>query len=376
MLKRLSRGRKSRQRLTAEQTIRAFVKMHAQDENAGDALVLRHLIQLISARVPTRLYLGEWPQTFVRQLALTGNAAVTALEGRSAASLVLDILRARIHGDLCYYFLTAGAPHGERTLKQFAADIFRISWLACLAALGVRICQVGVSFEDIGPRHARVLRWRSRLLFASVPRDDISRRYMRSLGIRTTGIMPDVTLNMFSTPPRPRGDSRTRVAFSFRVDKYPDIKHRLSEIVTDLASQCTGQADLFFVAQVSRDVTFMRELATAAEAAWPERVHFADCHQDIDGAFSIYQQCSVVLSNRLHALLPSLKEGATPIALLVPERDPKIVGVLESIGLGDYALDVRSVAVSEISRLMAPINFDGLDVAASLNQFFDELLLS
>ncbi|WP_460359403.1 polysaccharide pyruvyl transferase family protein [Mycobacterium sp. ZZG] len=353
---------------------RAFINMHAQSENAGDALVLRELIQLVSSRVPADVYLGKWPEGFVRQLNISENSAVFPHQDRRPAGLVWDVMRARVAGWRCYYFLTAGAPHGERTLKQFGSDLLRIGWLAVLAALRVRICQVGVSFENIGPRHARILRWRSRLLYASVPRDNISQSYMRSLGIRVTGVMPDVTLNLFRTPTTPYGSKRDAVAFSFRNDKYPEIRGRARELVIQICASAPADTQFLFVAQVARDVGFMLELAELAEEAHPGRVKFIDAHQDIDKAFATYRTCSAVFSNRLHALLPSLKEGATPFAMLVPGRDPKIEGVFESIDLSDLVFDVKSTDFRELSERMVPIKFEGRVAAQELNSFFDSLL--
>lgn len=353
---------------------RAFINMHAQAENAGDALVLRELIQLVSSRVQTELYLGNWPEDFVRQLRVSDTAAVTAHRGRKAFSIVNDVIRARMSGQRCYYFLTAGAPHGERTIRQFVLDLIRVCWLAVLAASGVLICQVGVSFENIGPRHARILRWRSRLLHASVPRDRFSHSYMQELGIRTTGIMPDVTLNLFRTPTTPYEQPRKQIAFSFRVDKYPAICERLCEIVKDVCEASREDIEFVFVAQVRRDIAFMKELAKVGSTAAPGRVTFADCHQDIDEAFAIYRRCSTVLSNRLHALLPALKEGASPVAMLMPGLDPKIAGVFESIGLQEQVLDLSTAKFKQIQGHMRPIAFDGRAVAEELNQFFDGLL--
>lgn len=359
----------------SEGPTRAFVNMHAQSENAGDALVLRELINLISSRVPTDLYLGNWPDTFVRQLGVLGNSAVTTHPGRNTVGLVSDILWARLQHCRCYYFLTAGAPHGERTLKQFLGDLIRIAWLAVLAAFGVRICQVGVSFESIGPRHARVLRWRSRFLHASVPRDETSYSYMRDLGIRATDIMPDVTLNLFLSPRTLYESARNRIAFSFRTDKYPDIRSNLVDIVTSICTEAPENTQFLVVSQVRRDETFMRYLYDVIASDWPGRVEFVDCHRDIDKAFALYRTCDSVLSNRLHALLPALKEGATPVALLVPELDPKISGVFDSIGLNGQVLDFSSLSAESVHRRMAPIAFEGSDIAKILNEFFDKLFV-
>lgn len=353
---------------------RAFINMHAQTENAGDALVLRELIRLVSWRIPADVYLKDAPEAFIQELDLDDNSSVTAHRGDATITLIRDIVKARFGRWRCYYFLTAGAPHGERTPKQFVTDIVRIIWLALLTALGVRVCQVGVSFENIGPRHARILRLRSRILYASVPRDQITYDYMGQLGIRATAIMPDVTINLFATPPTPYGHERRGIAFSFRVDKDSTTRVSIKQIVKEVCEDAQPDNDLIFVGQVARDIPFMRELADFALSIRPDQVRFLDCHQDIDAAFATYRTCSAVLSNRLHALLPALKEGASPVALTVPALDPKITGVFESIGLAERIIDVRTAKLTDIRPWMDPMTFDGSVVARELNKFFDELL--
>ncbi len=354
--------------------IRAFVNMHPQINNAGDALVLRELIALVSSRVPADVYLGGVPDSVVRQLNLEHSARVH--RGRVSGRLVMDIMKARIGGSRCYYFLTAGAPNGERTVRQFLVDVIRIAWLAVLNLAGVRICQVGVSFERIGRRHATVLRWRSRLLYASLPRDRLTYDYARKLGIRVTGVMPDVTINMFASPTVPYGSRRHAIAFSFRIDKYPWLRKRLTELVEDICRRTEEADEIVFVAQVVRDSPYMRELAEIAARIRPGRVRFLDCHDDIDAAFTTYSTCRAVLSNRLHALLPGLKAGATSLALIVPELDPKIVGVFESIGEEERVFDFRAVETTDLAEWMRPVAFDGSAFAYELNAIFDELLES
>lgn len=353
---------------------RAFINIQTQFENAGDALILRELIKLVSARVPTEVYHGAAPWSFVDQLDLTANTSTSTHADGALVKLVRDLLRARLGGWRCYLFLTPGAPNGERTRKQTATDLLRIGLLVFLRLVGVRICQVGVSFEHIGPRHARLLRWRSRLLFASAPREPIGYKYAKDLGVRVTGMMPDLAFNLFSVPSGRGPGPANALAFSFRVDKDAGTRARVKQIVLDVVNASTPGEQLIFVAQVGRDVHFMREVAEMADQARPGQVRFVDCHSDIEKAIATYSECRAVLSNRLHALLPALWGGAAPIALTVPELDPKISGVFTSIGLEGRVFDIRAVEYKEIQPLMSHPQFAGDAVASELNKFFDELL--
>lgn len=353
---------------------RAYMNIHTQFENAGDALILRELIRLVSSRVPTDVYLGQAPDGFVQQLDLDGNNAVTAHRGQASVGLIRDIFKARLGGWRCYLFLTPGASNGERSRKQFAFDIIRLVSVAMTTLARVRICQVGVSFENIGARHARLLRWRSHLLYACAPREKLASDYARELGIQVTATMPDLSFNLFSLPPSPLEQLRRGIAFSFRVDKDRAMRDPLRQIVARVCKASTDQDELIFLAQVGRDVEFMRELAELAAEIRPGQVRFVDCHRNIEEAIATYATCRAVLSNRLHVLLPCLNEGAAPIALTTPELDQKISGIFDSIGLGERVFDIRTVDTDEIERWMVPADFDGRAVADSLNRFFDDLL--
>ncbi|MGE2736465.1 glycosyltransferase [Mycolicibacterium vaccae] len=355
-------------------TTRVYVNMHAQVENAGDALVLRELIDLVSSRADTEVFLGAAPDGFVRQLHLEGKPNVRAHQGRRSLGMVRGIVAARLRGHRCFYFLTAGAPNGERTRAQFMTDLLRLAWLSALVVIGVRVCQVGVSFERIGPRHARILRWRSRLLHASVPRDRLTLEYSEQLGVRTTAMAPDVAINLFRTPPVSHGEGRRRIAFSFRVDKDPGLCESYKSVVASLTQRGEPEDEFVFVSQVARDTQFMRELKEMVETDAPGRTQFLDLHQDIDAAFALYETCRVVASNRLHALLSGLKSGATPLALTAPELDPKITGVFESIGLSHQVFDVRVASTGDLVAAMKPMSFDGSAVAGELDKFYDSLI--
>lgn len=353
---------------------RAFLNVHTQFENAGDALILRELIRLVSSRVKMDVFLGQAPHSFVQQLDVETNASVVPHRTESTAAMVGAIVKARILGARCYLFLTPGAPNGEKSRKAFMIDLLRVGLVAALSFAQVRVCQVGVSAEKIGPRHARLLRWRSRWLYASAPRERIAFEYARSLGIHVTGMVPDLSFNTFSDTRNFMSTSqRSGIGFSFRVDKDPKVRALVGEFVKNYSLSSNEDDELIFVAQVGRDVDFMRDLSELAAEYSCARVRFVDLHRNVEQIFETYNQCRIVFSNRLHALLPSLREGAAPVALTIPEVDPKILGVFETIGLRDRVLDLRNLDYTQIAMLSSPIQFDERAVVSELHRYFDEL---
>lgn len=350
---------------------RAFFNIKTQFDNAGDALIIRELIRLVTARMPAEVYTDRVPDGFRRMLELDRLPDVTAPEG-GIYMLVISMLKARLRGIRCYYFLTPGGVNGEVSATGLAS----LAVISLLVALGVRINQVGVSFERIGPWHARLLRWRSRILHTSAVRDTISERYARDeLGLRLTHLMPDLAVNLFANDPLIVPDpGRSAIGFSFRTDKDPAIKRRLVELVEAVCIAAPPETEFRFIAQVGRDLPFMVELRDRISAAGAAQTQVIDCHNSIDAAIEAYRPCRALVANRLHGLLLGLRAGAAPIALTTGDLDHKIRGVLESIGLDSRIVDLRTTTAAELILLLTPISFDGGDQSRKLADFFDDIL--
>ncbi|QPM92548.1 polysaccharide pyruvyl transferase family protein [Pseudooceanicola algae] len=353
---------------------RAYFNIKTQFDNVGDALIIRELIRLASDRAMTEVYLERAPESFRRTLDIAGRPNVEVHDKGGFGALILNMLGARLRGIRCYYFLIPGGLNGDKSVKQFASGLVSLAVIALLALVGVRICQTGFSIERIGPRHARLLRWRSKVLYCVGIRDRISQAYAEDLGIRTTHLVTDLALNLFAENPTVAPDPRGAIGFSFRTDKDPAIRDRLTGLAEEVCARTAPGTRFRCIAQVGRDLPYMSELAERLEKRHPGQVDLVDAHEDISAAIAAYEPCQALLSNRLHGLLLGLRAGASPVALVVEELDHKIRGVFESIGLGDHVCDLASSSATDLDPLMTPLRFDGTAPAGRLKALFDELL--
>lgn len=321
----------------------------------------------------TSVYLGRAPDSFIQMLAIDNVDSVIPSRTGGYVAACADMLSARLRGEPCYYILTPGGLNGEKSVRQFIVEISRLAILAVLALVGVRVCQIGFSLESIGPRHGTLLRWRSRLLHVCAPRDAISIAYAKELNIKVTGSAPDLAMNIFSSDAvymRPRG----YVGLSFRIDKDESVSARVKEAVVSLCRTLSQDFGVICIAQVGRDVTFMRELHELVSSVRPGRLHFVDCHRNIDDALYAYGACDAVVSNRLHVLMLALRAGAVPTAVTVRDVDSKILGVFQMVGIDDRVVDIQSFDAKNLAGLLAPLNFDGKRWANELATFFDLIL--
>lgn len=356
---------------------KSYLIINTQFDNLGDGLILRELTRLAVVHGNVVLYVKRTPRSFVDILLSHPEVRDSvALKPRGwYLAACLDMLRDRATGTKCFYFLTPGGLNGEKSRLQFVNELVRLAVVAALALVGVRVCQVGISLERIGPRHARLLRWRSRFLTVCAPRDVDSAEYATMLGIRTTAIAPDLALSLFSSGIIEGSPKRRDIALTFRVDKDPIVKDRVESIALHLLGALGPDTGLLCVAQVERDAEYMRAVCKKLSKDFPDRVKFVDVHSSFEDAVFMYSTCRLVVANRLHALLLGMHAGAAPLALVSPLADGKIVGVFKSLGILDHVYDIDMVSdVTKLADLVHPSCYEGaFEAGQALEEFFDEI---
>lgn len=348
----------------------AVLKLDTQFENAGDALIIRELVKLSAPHAKTIVFLSNAPPEFTSLVApKDGVTNGTISERGGAAALVFFLLKKRLMGARCYYFLIPGGLNGEKSLRGFLAGVVSTAILAALSVAGVKVCQVGVSLERIGPRHAKLLRWRSRFMHRFLVRDPISFSYGRRLGVEVQDTIPDLAFNL----PRSESAGALDIAFSFRTDKDPSSEQPFRDLVELVTTRAGPSVTFRFIAQVARDAKFMEDLANSTRLRFPGRVYFTDCHRSIDDAFFEYRKCRSVVSNRLHALLLGIHAGATPVAVINSELDQKISGLFSEIDLAEQIVHLEDVARVELDALLTNKVSMGGDQARDLSAKFSEI---
>jgi polysaccharide pyruvyl transferase WcaK-like protein len=206
--------------------------------------------------------------------------------------------------------------------------------LALCRLAGLTIIQVGLSYARLGPRLAATVAERVRQVHLHMVREQGSREYAETQGIRVDGVLPDLAYAAFSPSLIDTGTLRDSIGLSFRVDKTAGGTRSFARMA-EVVSRRYASMSILCVAQVARDVEGMRVLAAALRDQGCSKVTVVDCHHDMAAAEEAYARCSAVFSNRLHALLLAAREGAVPVPVLTVGVDRKIERVWADLGLAD-----------------------------------------
>jgi len=349
----------------------AFLSIKTQFDNAGDALINRELSRLVARRAKTYVDFSRAPAAFEKSMGIDELPNATSLRKHGFALLVLMILRERMHRRECFLFLNPGGLGGGRLSwkARFSALAYNMI-LSFLAALGVKICQVGISYERMGRIERAIAQWRRRAMFSFCVRDRLSQQYVNSIDMPSDAIVPDLSFNLYREDAIP-SQARSRIAISFRFDGKAEAS-RILEAVQQIAQVIGEEHEYLFIVQVARDLKGMTELQAACQVAGM-RTRLIICHDDIDSLATTYSECSAIYSNRLHALLLAAHSGAAPYAVISRGSQPKIEGMFTDLGMADRILFLGEPTTSfseptELDRTIFHPEF------TRLNEYFDRIL--
>ncbi|WP_167759473.1 polysaccharide pyruvyl transferase family protein [Mycobacterium sp. PS03-16] len=338
----------------------SFLSVKTQFENAGDALINRELVRICSEFSRVILDTSRCPPSFIASMQLDKYSPHVRKTG--SAPLFLRLALERFLRRPTYYFLIPGGYVGEKHGRQLLSLVANTAILAAMRLVGVRVCHVGVSFERLGSRHARILAFRSRLSYRLLARDANSLAYAESLGIRVDGLIPDLAFGAANYRSDISGNEG--VALSFRVDQADSQRSDVEILIRHLDEVLPQSASFKFIAQVERDAPFLRELAKR-EYPSGRLSSFLATFSDVDKAFDAYAGCQYVLSNRLHALLFGMIAGCAPIPFVDETVNMKIIGIFDSLDiqpvrcgrltedLGPGSIEARNLASSRISSIVS-----------------------
>ncbi|KMO80465.1 Polysaccharide pyruvyl transferase [Mycolicibacterium obuense] len=310
-----------------------FFSLKTQFENVGDALINRELIALCANRSAVMVDASRCPDAFIQSLAI--QKYVPGAVRVSSPALFMRMMTGRVTGRQAYYFVAPGGYVGEKRGLAALSSIVNTFVLAILWITGVKICQVGVSYERLGWLHARILAVRSRIMFRVLVRDEHSLAYARALNLKVDGLIPDLAFG--AARYRQDVSGCGTIALSFRTDQYPGQRQQLLTLARRLDETLPASISFRFIAQVERDAEFMQQLVDSNCAAGRIR-EFKSTFGDVDAAFDAYAGCSHVVSNRLHSLLFGLIGGCSPVAVVDESHNQKISGLFDLLGIEYFHL--------------------------------------
>lgn len=351
----------------------SFFFIETQWDNLGDALINRALIDLIGKHANLTLGTVFAPNAFKEMIGHDFLEKYT-LDSKSNREIFLfKILLERIRGNACYLFLSPGGWIGELdgclNLRSWShALLYHI-----LAIAGVKICQVGVSYEDIGPKLGWLLRFRSPAMYKHFVRDELSMKTMRKKGVRIDGICPDLAFSEFESIVNKV--TAKGITFSFRGDQYPDQIDEIKNTIGFVLEVLPPEYPVYFVSQVKKDRPVNQEIAKWAENTYGIKSVINDGTKEIKETKSLYSRSGIVISNRLHSLLLAGSVGNKMIAAPIGENNKKIRSLFDDIGIGRNVFSAPETLKESLSEFF-PSTLDLFNAQKqkdSINEFFDSV---
>lgn len=225
---------------------------------------------------------------------------------------------------------------------------------------------------SVGPFHPIYHRAAIRLLdkiAAVCVREEISRDIINMLDIprrplvlsapdmafwfarETNDYLPDNVLEDVRSDQRPILGVSVRRHY-FPGSRDPDRAHKayLTTVAQSVADLAANQPlRVWIIPQTHEDLGPGRELSQILSDL---RIDHLNRQDDLtfEGLRGLYAQCRLLLGTRMHANILAMTAG-TPVAAIAYE--PKTTGILESMGLSSWGLDIDDISDGRLSRLVA-----------------------
>lgn len=342
-----------------------FVYLKTQFSNAGDALIIREQVRIFRRFGKIHAARSGVPEAFLQELALSSSEV---LPGGWLKLVVRAAMHAAKSQEGSYLLLPPGDPGGGVTIGTLS----RCFIFPLLSLLGIRIVRVGFSLGRLSPMRMRLESWISRWCYFQGIRDGLSMADAQRYYFKKIGYFPDLSLYMphASEMRGPEQTRNPRIAISFRGDnldeqsKKATIDHLFRSI-----ERYRETATLVGIVQVERDQDFVARIVDEARARGFRTDSNLLKSINLKKLAESYSKCDLVVTNRLHVFLFGALNGSMPLAILDRVRNRKITGILETLGLSNFSIEIFSTE-GEAIRID---NLEPADVAIAIQKQKDEI---
>jgi hypothetical protein len=277
-------------------------------------MLRRQAVDLLRPHGILHLHVGKSPTDYLVQLALPADAVVHTSTVTWLGGLIKDALLRR-----CALVYSPGPQFLNDSVRVLAGEVARLVLTVALRVMGLPVIRLSRSFEDSGRFATMLVMLHTRVLSLSFLRDSRAPDPV----IQRSKVLPDLAVRGARPLPEHTG---TNLAVSLRFDngmKLPLVAERISELANRL------ELTPLVVSQVSFDEPRQDELASLLQA---KHVRVTELVDPLNETLEVYSSAAVVLSDRLHALIFGLLNGAMPVQLNSGHPD-KVSSALSEIGI-------------------------------------------
>jgi len=311
-----------------------YMWLLGQDDNLGDIVLRRRLLQHVVGDGRPAVYFGSSSQDYIRATTHGHDVEIFDSSSKWYFSLLLSAVRGRAH----LYF-----PPGEvREIKSVGVwNLLMLPVLILVRATGGKVHNLGSGLYSEETIWIVPIRMLSRLAEKVVVRDSQTQRRLGH-----GNVMPDLAFDEYGIESGrgPEQAPRDVLALSFRGKNFhlnESARIALKEVALQLRLQ------LIVVVQVRSDHAAMEQFASEIGAnflGWSSDTSAVEQEKKVR---QVYSEAVIVMSDRIHSLIIGATEGALPIGFM-QHADDKVGRHLEAAGLEDMSLDATSLSTDQI----------------------------
>lgn len=330
--------------------MRIFVWCRGQDDNIGDVILRRRVLDMLRPWGELHIYTGPASDGFFEGLAVQSADVSYISSGKWLATMTATALRART-----VLIFNPGEIRPDR--KSMVANIAILPPQILIKARGGYSARVGVSV--LGDRSPTALP----IMLTNRLCDLVSWRDTMTPNSFGKGLVcPDWAFDelRYSEALNTVAESRTELALTLRGDRPPPSPEYLDAYVT--AARALNLNPHLFV-QVRRDndrMTSISEQYGLDLLTWPTDVDHKE--QELKVRMLMHSSAAVV-SDRLHALVMGVTEGAQPLGI-VPHPESKLKRHFDAAGVDAHCFATSEIAQDDIELVFLRAMKAGRDLAA------------
>jgi polysaccharide pyruvyl transferase WcaK-like protein len=357
--------------MRSDHSSKVFVDAATQIDNLGDDVILRQLLRRLAERAEVSVDVSRVPQ-WAREVIAVDPRTADARPGFSLRLLAAG-LRHRVRPEAeprVFLFLKPGHIGGRYGTRYSVGRAGLLALTLLCRAVGITVVRLGFSVNDCQGALLHLERLQSRAQHLYAPRDDVSVAYADQVGIRTNGRSADLayTLGVVDNATVERRGVVLSFAGSTDGHPQPGYADRLAAFLGDYLATSPAGAHTW-CAQVVRDQIFGdRVLAGHPEVT---RVAFERSAASAEEVFGRYGSAELVLTNRLHAFLFALSQGALAVVVTDPAAHGKIVGIVEEMGLPELLIPLDGLTPAGLSAHLAELTRRREQILATAATYFD-----
>lgn len=313
-------------------------------DNAGDVLINRALIDNIRPYGRVLVATSHLPENFEAQLRLRDEECASTFR----KAILKNVFKSRVY--------KIGIPgHSFDQSPKFINGILELIYTAFFRYfLNVKFLRVGNSYINLHPYRRVIEKLKAYFYELYGVRDEASIDLFSSKYIT---YFPDLAFMSHDLIEKRGGVSKGYCFVSVRAD-FPDAKIQegyLDKVIKKVFqfSDCLSLDAILIGYQVPEDKQSCKMLAESLRIMGVENIKFINEPLSFQMSVKLISEAEIVLSNRLHIVLPALVMGVRHGVVTDARKHTKIISLYKTIG-AEFAIydidDDRDVVISNLNN--------------------------